>query len=197
MNFSLGPPPARPTAPKPGNTSGPKPSPGIDPVLLQSLNLNEYDVDPKLMPTLLGQRSIPPTLLDPKFNPPPELLDPRAPGSVAPAPDASAPVDPRVQALREATLAAMGGGGGSDYSAPKPSRSYGLTVASAGGAASRLNNMPVAPALAPAADFKPKLGVTSSAAKPPAAAPGGPTLADYLPFIKPKTFGEQKAGNCS
>ena len=184
----LGPPPARPTAPKPGDGPSSKASPAIDPVLLQSLNLNEFDLDPKLIPGLLDPRHAPPAaLLDPKFNPPPDLLAPRAPAGSAP--DVSSPtVDPRVQALREATLAAMGGGG-ADYSQKPVARGY-----RAAAAVSSVNTIPGAPAVQPAAEFKPKPSVMKPPAKPPAPSPGGPTLADYLPFMKPKTFGDQKAG---
>ena len=181
----LGPPPARPTAPKP-RAGSVTPSSSVDPAFLQSLNLNEYDVDPKLMPAMADPRLA--ALPNPKFAPPPELLDPRAFGS-SQADDLPS-IDPRVQALREATLAAMGGGG-ADYSKPKPTPRAGYGAVPGFSRFNQNNSGLIGPDGAPVASSAdvpiiPNQKITSALSKPK---PSGPTLADYLPYMKPKTFG--------
>ena len=132
-----GPPPGRPTAPKPGGPTNADPA-------LPSLNLNEFDLDPT----------------------------------------EAAVLDPRVKELREAMARFSGGGGGGG---------------GGGGVVRDPRARPAIVATAPSAtpQAAPRATAPSAAATAPSAAasrPDGPTLMDFLPFMKPKTFGDYSTG---
>ena len=89
-------------------------------------------------------------------------------------------LDPRVKELREAMARFSGGGGG------------GVAVRDP-----RARPAPVATAPSAVPRAAPTATVPSAAASAPSAAasrPDGPTLMDFLPFMKPKTFGDYSTG---
>ena len=92
-------------------------------------------------------------------------------------PSEAAVLDPRVKELREAMARFSGGGAG-------------------GGAVRdpRARPAPVATAPSAASQAAPRASAAASAPSVAASRPDGPTLMDFLPFMKPKTFGDYSTG---